>query len=119
MDVNLPDQNAQKRRDQESEILDDIYRRTGLRFRHLGSIDRNQLDVMRRILPIVREWANSGPEEIRGALYFSFLTPAALPYLDDILIWAQKERAPVAREVLTQVMRLRSEERRVGKGSRY
>jgi hypothetical protein len=106
MDVNSPDQNARKRRDQESEILDDIYRRTGLRFRHLGSIDRNQLDVMRRILPIVREWANSGPEEIRGALYFSFLTPAALPYLDDILIWAQKERAPVAREVLTQVMRL-------------
>jgi len=35
-----------------------------------------------------------------------FLTPAALPYLEDILGWAETEQSPVNREVLTQVMRL-------------
>lgn len=61
---------------------------------------------MEKILPIAREWINSGPEQLSGALYFQFLTPAALPYLDDVLTWAKTERSPVEREVLTQVIRL-------------
>jgi len=106
MTANSPDQITRERLSQERMVLDDIHRRTGLKFHHLASIDRNQVEVMDRILPIIKEWINTGPEEIREALYFSFLTPAALPYLDDTLAWAQRERSSVSREVLTQVMRL-------------
>lgn len=87
-------------------ILDDIFRRTGLRFRYLGSIDRNDRELMRRILPIARGWVFSSSGSIRGALYFQFLTPDALPYLEDILAWAETEKSRVDREVLTQVLRL-------------
>ena len=34
---------------EETLVLDDIHRRTGLRFRQLASIDRNRLDVMEKV----------------------------------------------------------------------
>jgi hypothetical protein len=91
---------------EEQMVLDDIFRRTGHKFRHLGSIDRNDRQLIQRILPIAREWVVSSSGPIRGALYFEFLTPAAAPYLQDILSWVKTERSPVEREVLTQVLRL-------------
>jgi len=106
MTAKSPDALTEERLRQESLILDDIQRRTGLGFKHLASIDRNQVDIMAKILPIVKEWIYSGPKEIRGALYFEFLTLAALPHLEDILAWARTEQTPLDREVLTQVMKV-------------
>ena len=47
-------------------ILDDIFKRTGKRFRHLAGIDRNDVEVMRTILPIAREWIPCTSGKIRG-----------------------------------------------------
>jgi hypothetical protein len=91
---------------EEQMILEDIFRRTGLRFRKLGGIDRNDREVMQQILPIVKVWIASSSGPVRGALYFQFLTPAALPYLEDVLAWAAEEKSAVDREVLTQILRL-------------
>src|SRR5271166_872459 len=87
-------------------VLDDIFRHTGLRFRHLASIDRNDRSLIARILPIAKEWIDSGSTRITGGLYTQFMTPLSLPYLDDVLRWASKETDPVDREILTQILRL-------------
>jgi hypothetical protein len=87
-------------------VLDDIFRRTGLRFRHLASIDRNDHSLIVRILPIAKEWVDSASTRITGGLYAQFMTPLSLPYLEDVLRWASKETDPVDREILTQILRL-------------
>lgn len=91
---------------EEQRVLRDIFRRTGLEFRRLGGIDRNDTEVMELVLPIAREWIPSASERIRGALYMQFLTPVSVPYLEDILDWAETEKSPSSREILTQVLRL-------------
>jgi len=88
-------------------VCDDIFRRTGLRFQSVASIARNDRDVIERILPIAREWVLSSSGGLRRALLFhAFLTPHALPYLDDVLEWSTTPASKFERELFTQILRV-------------
>jgi hypothetical protein len=90
----------------EQMVLDDIFRRTGLRFPHLASIDRNDREVVQAIFPVVKEWVTRVPSSnLRSALYMQFLTPHAAPYLDDIIEWASTVNSKVDRDLFTQILR--------------
>jgi len=91
---------------EEQMVLEDIFRRTGLRFRYLASIDRNDRALMQRILPIAREWVASASKEMQRDLYMQFLTPFALPYLEDIVQWAPSVTTRVDKELFTQILRV-------------
>lgn len=85
-------------------MLEDIHRRTGLRFRQLGSIDRNDRAVIERVLPIAREWVPLVGADVKSGLYFLFLSRFAAPYIDDISLWARSAADKRDRDLLAQIL---------------
>lgn len=89
----------------EQTVLDDIFHHTGLRFPHLASIDRNDREVVQKILPVVKEWVPRVPNSaLRSALYMQFLTPYAAPYLNDVIEWASNVNSRVEGDLFTQIL---------------
>ena len=104
--MNSDEPNVQGEPIREQTILDDIFNRTGLRFRYLASIDRTDREVMQKILPVVKEWVPRVPSNMRAALYIQFSTSYASPYLDDVILWASRAQSESEKDLFTQILRV-------------
>jgi len=89
----------------EQVIMDDVARRTGLRFRQLGGIPTKDAGVARLVLPVLKEWPDRVPfGNTRCAIYMVFGTTFAHDYFDDIVRWWKQETDKLILSFLTQVV---------------
>lgn len=89
----------------EQVIMDDVARRTGLRFRQLAGIPTKDAGVARLVLPVLKEWPDRVPfGNIRCAIYMVFGTTFAHDYFDDIVRWWKQETDDLDLSFLTQVV---------------
>lgn len=80
--------------EEEARIVEDIYRRTGVRYQRVQGIPTDDEGVSRAVLPILAEWLEAGcREDVRAGIYVCFANGHAKPFFDFFLEMLSREEA--------------------------
>lgn len=88
---------------EEKLVLADVQQKTGLAFRRLGCIDKNNPAVANAVLPVLELWIERVPE-LRGTIFLLFATPHAAKWANLLIRYWETERDPINSMILTSCL---------------